>query len=219
MGVTRLYEIDRARPLSHRQSAAGGAPPCRTAKSGADTRGYVGHFDFTGKFVDDTPGGIRLGHDKAALIDFRVPLSSSCTADPFTQDGGTCTPDDLNAPFLTFTTAGSPQKLFAQAATEGPNCVIFAKCKFRVKIKHGVATLIAKLRHKQGVGILVQRASGKKVGRVPLGKHGKGKLRLRWNLRVNGKKLHAGRYRITLRAVDKHKRVLGLTKTVKIRVR
>jgi hypothetical protein len=72
------------------------------------------------------------------------------------------------------------------------------------------------------VGILVQRVKGKhlkKVGRVPLGHHRKGHLRLRWNLRVNGKPLHKGRYRVTLRALDKKKHVLGLTRPATIRIR
>jgi hypothetical protein len=203
-----------------------------TAKQGDATRGFVGHFDAAGAFILDTPGGIRLGdggrhghggHGRASLIDARVPVSSSCTADPFTKDGSTCTPGDLNAPFFTFTTAGSPQRLFAQAATEGPNCVIFAGCRLDVTIKRHRAAIIAQLRDAQRVGILVQRVSGKRhlktIGRVPLGKQSKGHLRLRWNLRVNGKKLHAGRYRVTLRALDKHKNVLGLTRPVTIRVR
>ena len=200
-----------------------------TAKQGAETRGFVGHFDAAGTFVLDTPGGIRIGsgrkghgHKRASLIDARVPVSSSCTADPFTKDGASCTAGDLNAPFYTFTTAGSPQRLFAQAATEGPNCVIFAGCTLHVRIKHRKAAIVAKLRHHEQVGILVQRVKGKhlkKVGRVPLGTHGKGRLHLRWNLRVNGKPLHKGRYRVTLRALDKKKNVLGLTRPVTIRVR
>jgi len=152
-----------------------------TAKHGDETRGFVGHFDAAGAFILDTPGGIRVGrsrghghgHGPASLIDARVPVSSSCTADPFTKDGATCTAGDLNAPFYTFTTAGLPQRLFAQAATEGPTCVIFARCRLQVKVEHNVATIIARLRNRQGVGILVQRVSGKhlkKVGRVPLGR-------------------------------------------------
>jgi hypothetical protein len=81
----------------------------------------------------DTPRGIRLtkahghGHGKrASLIDARVPLSSSCTADPFTKDGAGCTAGDLHAPFYTFHDRGLAQRLFAQAATEGPKCVSFA---------------------------------------------------------------------------------------------
>ena len=100
--------------------------------------------------------------------------------------------------------------------------MIFAGCTLHVRIKHRKAAIVAKLRHHEQVGILVQRVKGKhlkKVGRVPLGKHGKGRLHLRWNLRVNGKPLHKGRYRVTLRALDKKKNVLGLTRPVTIRVR
>ena len=112
---------------------------------------------------------------------------------------------------------------FASGVVVGPNCVIFAGCRLHVSISHHKAAIIAQLRDPQRVGILVQRVTGKRhlktVGRVPLGKQSKGHLRLRWNLRVNGKKLHAGRYRVTLRALDKHRNVLGLTKPVTIRVR
>ena len=57
------------------------------------------------------------------------------------------------------------------------------------------------------LGIVVDRVgkhhSFKRIGRVPLGSHGRSTLHLRWNLRVNGKRLHPGRYRITLRALER----------------
>lgn len=59
----------------------------------------------------------------------------------------------------------------------------------------------------------------KRVGRVPLGTHPRSTLHLRWDLRVNGKRLHAGRYRITLRALDKNGNILGLSTPVQIRVK
>jgi hypothetical protein len=196
-----------------------------TETHGSDKRGFVGHFDATGTFVTDTPGGIRLNPFKggpAPLIDARVPLSSSCTADPFSADGTNCTPGDVNAPFYTFTTAGSPQRLFAQSAIGGPNCVIFYACKVQVPVHHGHAYINARLRAPNTVGILVERVQGSRVtpvGRVPLGHHRKGALHRRWDLRVNGHRLRHGRYRITLRALDAHRNVLGLTKPVTITVK
>jgi hypothetical protein len=151
-----------------------------------------------------------------------VPLSSSCTADPFSKDGSACTPGDVNAPFFTFTTAGSPQRLFAQSAIGGPNCVIFYACRIQIEIRHRIADIIARLRKRSTVGILVERIHGHKltrVGRVPLGNHAKGEVHLRWDLRVGGKPLVRGRYRVTLRALDAHRNVLGLTTPVTIRVR
>ena len=74
------------------------------------------------------------------------------------------------------------------------------------------------------VGILVQRIvrftriHGKRVpvlktiGKVPLGKHHHGRVRIHWNLKVNGHKLHHGKYLITLRGFDKHHVLLGTTK-------
>ena len=195
------------------------------ATVGNEKRGFVGHFDSSGLFVQDTPGGIKpIPHGgPLSLIDARVALSSNCTADPFTADGSNCAPAAVNAPFDTFTTAGSPQRLFSQAITGGPNCVLFAQCNLNVVIQHNVATIVAKLRQRHFVGIVVDRVgkhhSFKRIGRVPLGSHGRSTLHLRWNLRVNGKRLHPGRYRITLRALDKKGHVLGLTRPVTIRVK
>jgi hypothetical protein len=195
-----------------------------TSTNGAVKRGFVGHFDASGAFVSDTPGGIRLIPPQggpAPLIDFRVPLSSNCTADPFTADGTTCAPAAVNAAFDTFTTAGSPQRLYSQALTGGPNCVLFYKCRLDVRIHNGVARIIAKLRQRHFVGIIVDKVgprSTQRVGRVPLGTHPRSTLHLRWNLRVNGKHLKRGRYRITLRALDTKGNVLGLTRPHTIRI-
>jgi hypothetical protein len=57
------------------------------------------------------------------------------------------------------------------------------------------------------------------VGRVPLGKHHRGRVRIRWNLRVNGHKLSRGQYLIVQRAFDRHRVLLGTTKPTIIRVR
>jgi WD40-like Beta Propeller Repeat len=54
------------------------------------------------------------------------------------------------------------------------------------------------------IGFLVERYRGKhlsRVGRVPFGDKAKGRARVRWNLRIKGRPLARGRYRITLRAV------------------
>jgi hypothetical protein len=202
-----------------------------TAASGADKKGFVGHFDPYGNFVTDTPGGISLipPHGAAPLIDARVALSSSCTADPFSADGTTCAPGAINAAFDTFTTAGSPQRLFSQALTGGQNCVLFYKCQLQVVVHQHRAVIVAKLRQRYKVGIIVDRikprSTGRKprstvrVGRVPLGTHPRSTLRLKWDLRVNGKPLKKGRYHVTLRALDKKGNVVGLSKPVTIRVR
>jgi len=204
------------------------------ATAGGVTRGFVGHFDPSGIFVSDTPGGIRLiarPGGLASLIDARAPISSNCTADPFTNDGAGCPVAAVNAPFFLFTTAGSPQRLFGQAAFGGPNCVIFNGCKLVVQIHHGYGRIIARLRQRNRVGILVERVTGSKrvhgrrvlrvrsVGRVPLGNHKSGRLRLRWSLRVKGKRLRHGRYRITLRALDRKHNVIGTTRATIVRIR
>ena len=81
------------------------------------------------------------------------------------------------------------------------------------------------------VGILVQRIIGTKrvhgkrvpilrnIGRVPLGHHHRGQVRIHWHLKVNGHRLRRGKYLITLRALDRHRNVLGVTKSVTLTIR
>jgi DNA-binding beta-propeller fold protein YncE len=72
------------------------------------------------------------------------------------------------------------------------------------------------------VGILVQRIVGKRrvrVGRVPFGLKDTGRLRIRWNLRVDGHKLRHGRYLITLRMFDRHQHLIALAHPVSITVK
>jgi hypothetical protein len=81
------------------------------------------------------------------------------------------------------------------------------------------------------VGILVQRilrfthVHGKRVpvlklvGRVPLGKHRQGHVRIHWSLKVNGHRLGRGKYLITLRGFDRRQILLGTTKPVVVTVR
>jgi hypothetical protein len=199
---------------------------------GGQKRGFVGHF-VNGAFVQDTLFGIPLAprFRPASLIDARVPLSSSCTADPFTNDGSACPVAAVNAPFLLFTTAGSPQRLFGQAVIGGLNCILFPGCNLTVVPQAGGAVIQSSLGQSNSVGILVQRIVGTKkvhgrrtlvlhpVGRVPLGRHHKGKVRIHWNLKVNGHRLRPGKYLITLRALDRHHSVLGVTKSVVFRVK
>jgi hypothetical protein len=189
--------------------------------------GFVGHF-VNGTFLLDTPGGITLVSRprRAPLIDFRVPISSSCTADPFTSDGSACPVAAVNSPFLTFTTATSRQALFGQAVIGGPNCVLFPGCNLAVLGSGAGAVIQAGLGQSNAVGILVarivrtKRVHGKRVlvlaavGRVPLRHHRTGRLKIRWNLKVNGHRLRPGRYLITLRALDNHRNVLGVTNPV-----
>jgi hypothetical protein len=44
-------------------------------------------------------------------------------------------------------------------------------------------------------------------------------LRLRWTLRVKGHRLRHGRYRITLRALDRKHNVIGTTRSAVVVVR
>jgi hypothetical protein len=198
---------------------------------GTFNRGFVGHFE-NGAFRLDTPRSIVLGTQQraASLIDARVPLSSSCTADPFTSDGSSCPVAAVNDPFDLFTTTGSPQRLFSQAIVGGPNCVTFSACSVSVNQQGGAAVISSTLGQSNNVGILVQRIVGirhvhgnrvfvtKAVGRVPLGHHPRGSLKIHWDLKVNGHSLKPGKYLVTLRALDSHRNVLGYAKPVVVKV-
>jgi hypothetical protein len=141
--------------------------------------------------VQDTPGGVDLigsARGRAHLLDdVRAPISSACTADPFTNNGSSCPIAAVNAPFFLFTTVGSPQRLFSQALVG--------------------AVISSQLAQTDTVGILVQRLVSfarvhskqvpllKTVGKVPLGRRSRGQLKIDWNLKVDGHKLSAPRAR------------------------
>jgi hypothetical protein len=127
-----------------------------------------------------------------------------------------------------FTTAGSPQALFGEAV--GP-CAVIVGCTGSVHLSGSFATITASLGQNAPVGILVQRIvrqrrvhhllvlKVKTVGKVPLGNRRHGRLRIRWNLRVNGHRLRAGRYLITLRAFTKGHKVIARSRPIIIRIR
>ena len=191
--------------------------------------GFVGHFDTNGVFVTDTPGGVRLigpGARAHLLDDKRAPISSPCTADPFTTDGSHCQVAAVNAPFFLFTTSDKPQRLFAQAIAGGISCALFPGCTVSVTQSGNAAVISSQLGQDDTVGILAQRivrfrrVHGKRVpvlqtiGKVPLGKHRHGHVRIRWNLKVNGHRLRRGKYLITLRGFDQRHVLLGTTRPV-----
>jgi DNA-binding beta-propeller fold protein YncE len=98
-------------------------------------------------------------------------------------------------------------------------CRVFAGCLAEVQPTGSGAVITTRLVAAERVGILVERIIDHKlvrVGRVPLGKHHKGRLRIPWNLRVNGHKLHKGRYLTTVRALDNHQHVIAIADPVRI---
>jgi hypothetical protein len=126
------------------------------------------------------------------------------------------------------TRALSPQALFAGAV--GP-CAIFVGCLGNIHVSAGQATITTSLGQNAPVGILVQKILSQRkvngvlvrklklIGRVPLGNHKKGGVKIHWNLRVNGRKLSPGRYLVTLRAFSKRHKLIALSQPVVIRIR
>jgi hypothetical protein len=80
------------------------------------------------------------------------------------------------------------------------------------------------------MAILVQRITGirhvhgkrvfktRTIGRVPLGHHHRGSLKIRRDLKVDGHRLAPGKYLVTLRALDRHRTVLGRTNPAIVKV-
>jgi hypothetical protein len=243
VGGTHFELFNGGAPISNpRQDATHpditflGNPPYVSWSEARDgrLRGFVGHFNAAGVFVQDTANGVRpvgQSHARASLIDARVPISSSCTADPDSGDGSACHVAPVNGPFFLFTTAGSPQRLFAQAIADAVNPALFPTTSVSVTRTGSGAVVSSQLRQDDPVGILVQRIVRfthvhghavpvvAAVGRVPLGLRHRGHTRIHWDLKVNGHKLHRGKYLITLRGFDHHQNLLGTTNPVIFTVR
>ena len=75
---------------------------------GTINRAFSGHFEGT-TFITDTPGGLPGAVDPEA----RVPVSSGCTANPFTLDGLACPGGAAGTPFFLRTTDDAPKALLA----------------------------------------------------------------------------------------------------------
>jgi streptogramin lyase len=84
-------------------------------------------------------------------------------------------------------------------------------CGSQLTQKPDSAELSGSLRRASSIGILIQRDGHGRlepVGHVPLGHHPAGPFSVRWTLRVGDRRLPAGRYAITLRALNNHRQVI-----------
>ena len=71
---------------------------------------FAGHFEGTA-FHLDTPNGVTASPG-GLIADLRAPVSSTCTATPFSTDGDACRANALGTPFTLFNDGG---KLFGDA--------------------------------------------------------------------------------------------------------
>jgi hypothetical protein len=79
---------------------------------GGVTKGFLGHFSSPDHFVLDAT---NVPLTPTATADVREPISSGCTANPFTSDGSACPGNAVGTPFFLFTTGTSPLNLLANA--------------------------------------------------------------------------------------------------------
>jgi streptogramin lyase len=106
---------------------------------------------------------------------------------------------------------------FTEPASDQLGEVFFCSpvlCGGAITLSTESAALSGSLHQASTIGILVQRREHGRllqVGRVPLGHHHAGRFEIHWNLRVDGQRLPAGRYQITLRALNSRKLVIDKT--------
>jgi hypothetical protein len=85
---------------------------------GGIVKGFYGHFVNAANptFVLDE-SDVPL--TPTAQGDVREPISSSCTANPFNQDGASCQGGAIGTPFFLFTSGTNPRGIFADAYQPG----------------------------------------------------------------------------------------------------
>ena len=100
-----------------------------------------------------------------------------------------------------------------------PQIALFAPIRFTFSGQ--LTTITVPLAINTNVGILVERrVHGRLValGRVPFGLHHKGRNRIKWNFRVNGRRLKAGAYFVRVRFLDRRGHVFQFSKPFRINV-
>jgi hypothetical protein len=65
--------------------------------------------------LDESDVPLTPTGEGAGLADVREPISSTCIATPFNQDGRACQGGALGTPFFLFTKGSNPRALFADA--------------------------------------------------------------------------------------------------------
>jgi uncharacterized delta-60 repeat protein len=114
-----------------------------------------------------------------------------------------------------FDGGGTASTFFAARFQLG--CVNIRACTVGVQTSGNSATFTQTNTATQFNGIVVERvmrfkriagrrvAVTRRVGRVPFGPQRKGRIKIRWDYKVNGKRLPAGTYRITMRTLRRDK--------------
>lgn len=129
---------------------------------------------------------------------------------------------------VTTRSLGRKERFAALAVAQTPS--VLAAFDVNLGLQRTDPTLSVRLASPATVGILVQRVVGTRrllgrlaprlelVGRVPLGKQRRGRARIPWDGKVNGRELSPGRYQITMRRLVRNK-VVELSEPDTVRIR
>jgi hypothetical protein len=90
--------------------------------TGTGTKAFAGHFVNAANptfVLDESDVPLTPTGKGAGLADVREPISSTCIATPFNQDGKACQGGAVGTPFFLYTNGTSPLALFADAYQPG----------------------------------------------------------------------------------------------------
>jgi hypothetical protein len=90
----------------------------RENTGGAVDKVFTGHFTDPNTFVLDSGGGVDITNQTAG--DVREPISSGCTADPFSHDGAACQGSAVGTPFFLFVHIIDPHQPWPALGSTAP---------------------------------------------------------------------------------------------------
>ncbi|MFN8109439.1 MAG: hypothetical protein U0Y82_06285 [Thermoleophilia bacterium] len=160
-------------------------------------RAFTGHFTTDGAFVLDTPQGIQ--RSRAGVTAQRIPVSSDCTADPFSADGNTCRGGGTGTAFLLFTDGGKNARgLFAESLPPTNNAKPRVTVVSWPRSKAGARTITGVLKVSEpGILTVTARRGGRSSTTVvDVAQAGRVKVTLTGLAKISGP---GARYRIQMR--------------------
>ena len=198
--------------------------------------GTIGEYQVTAKgLVLRTPETIRAGLGPQRLVvspDGKRVYATDLEGHELLQYSGGNGPGPLAAltpPSLQFGSGGGLAGIAIGPAQIRFSCAgVIATCAVNIvpiSSTAGGSTTAVILRttvvREALLGIQVHRLEGNRrvlIGRFPFGLKHTGHLKIRWDLRVGGRRLRPGHYLVTLRMFDRHGHLIALARPVRISV-